>query len=54
MRMIKAFWVKNKITVYIHEDRLPNMKYNKGKYVVSKQPNSLYVFCVDKDELKIV
>jgi len=50
--MKKALWITRNLIVYIHEGRQPNMNYNAGKLVASKQPNSNYVFCVAPDEIK--
>ena len=51
--MKKATLTTTGITVYIHEGRKPSHGWNTGKVVVSKQPNSSAVFCVDLDKLEI-
>ena len=43
---------KTGMIVFIHNGATPNMPYNKGKLVVSKQPDSA-IFCIDKSELEI-
>ena len=52
--MKKALLKSKNIIVYIHEDKKPSMGYNRGKAVVSKQPNSIYTFCADTADLKIL
>lgn len=52
--MIKAILKKTGITVYIHEGKKPNMPYNTGMFVVSKQLNSPYIFCAAPEELVII
>lgn len=49
--MKKATLISTGITVYIHEGAMPKMRYNNGKLVVSKQPNSIYTFCVNESDL---
>lgn len=51
MKITKAFLKSKNIIVYINEEKSTNMDYNKGKLVVSKQPNSLYTFCASVTDL---
>lgn len=56
VKMIKAVWDRGNglfVKVYIHEGKKPHMRHNYGMLVVSKQPNSPYVFCVNPEELAI-
>lgn len=50
-QMTQATLTKTGITIYIHEDKQPNMDYNNGMLVVSKQPNSLATFCVKESDI---
>ena len=61
--MIKAMVIKKSeggfspkigMIVYIHDGRKPVMSYNEGKFVVSRQPDSEHVFCIEKDNLAIL
>lgn len=54
MKMTKAIIIKKNTIVYIHDGVKPTMPYNAGMLVVSKQPNSGCIFCVKKEDLKIV
>lgn len=52
--MKKALLKSKNIIVYIHEDKKISMDYNYGKVVVSKQPNSAYIFCASVTDLKVL
>lgn len=49
--MTKATFTKTNITVYIHEGVSSKLAGNAGMIVVSKQPNSMMTFCVNKEDL---
>lgn len=51
--MQRAILKKTGIVIYIHSEVTPNMMYNSGKIVVSKQPYSKSTFCVDVQEIEI-
>lgn len=51
--MTRATLKTTGITIYIYEDKKPNMHYNHGMLVVSKQPNSMMTFCVKKEEIEV-
>lgn len=49
--MEKAILKKSMIEIYIHDKIKPNQFYNHGKVVVSKQPGSQMIFCVDEKDI---
>jgi hypothetical protein len=52
--MKKALLKSKNIIVFIHEDKKPQSDYNYSKVVVSKQPNSHYVFSASVTDLKLL
>ena len=50
--MKKALWITKNLIVYIHDGATPNMHYNAGMLVASKQPSSRATFCVNPAEIK--
>lgn len=49
--MIRVILKKNNMTVYVHEGVKPVQFVNRSKVVVSKQPGSNCIFCVDRSEI---
>jgi hypothetical protein len=49
--MTPAIVKETGIKVFIHEGIQPKMSYNKNLLVVSKQPSSNAVFCIDSTKI---
>lgn len=52
--MKKALLKSKNIIVFIHENKKPSMEYNYNKVVVSKQPNSPYIFSASVADLELL
>ncbi len=51
IKMIPAKVKDSGLSVFVHEGRKSTMPANRGKLVVSKQPNSNSVFCIEPSNL---